>query len=658
MERFRRWEWALILLAILFSLAIRLVHLERGWKRYHDLFFYEGRPLLVGMDAYYYLRLTKDLLEHRYHLKDELRPGLRPSPPPLLVVITALLKKITNVPLEWWAFFLPPLFASFLVFPLYLWGRLFQGPLTAFGASLLGGGTFYWYTRTSLGRFDTDALLPFFVFLIPYLFLRIAQKGLSKTRGLALLVLTILFVWWWPPAKIMIFPLLFLSYGATWPLVEGPKKRRRGLALLAAFLSLGLFFLPFHFFPPWVVPYLREGKELLFMLLGRPIGPIVVRISELRPPDLSFLSEALGPHIIFPLGGLGGLFFLAYKRARFFFVLLFPLLLALLSFWARRFFIYVVPFYAWGWAFLCSVSFSCSRKRLWALFFGVLFCFLVLLNAIPCLQKTMLPVVDRNFVSLVSTLKEKTPPRTLVWCWWDYGYLVQYYAERPTLADGGFQQPWRILVLSRPLGMKDEERARRWIKLFVQAGPELFKELVSHLGVRKTLELLEDTLSGKPTDLAPFLKKRKPTQGVVLFLPYRMFRTSNWARYSYWEGGRLPQATSRILYTPAPDFDVQRGILTLKTRDKLEKIPLKRAFLVDFRPFPKIRNRFEFPNPKGLVWFRPLQARYSFLFDQKTTQGLAVRFLFFDSARLAQTPSPFQLLFYKPLTGGVFKVCF
>lgn len=57
---------------------------------------------MINPDGYYYLRFTQDLLNDTYEPIDSLRTApetpLRPSPPPLLSVLTAWGSKITSLP--------------------------------------------------------------------------------------------------------------------------------------------------------------------------------------------------------------------------------------------------------------------------------------------------------------------------------------------------------------------------------------------------------------------------------------------------------------------------------------------------------------------------------------------------------------------------------
>jgi hypothetical protein len=48
-----------------------------------------------------------------------------------------------------------------------------------------------------------------------------------------------------------------------------------------------------------------------------------------------------------------------------------------------------------------------------------------------------LPGIDRSWVDSLTQLRDTTPPDTIVFAWWDYGYWTKYFAERRVVADGG-----------------------------------------------------------------------------------------------------------------------------------------------------------------------------------------------------------------------------
>ncbi len=631
----------LVLLFVL-SLGVRLYHYHRGWQRYQVLFFYHGRPLLVGFDAYYYLRLTRDYLTGHYQRVDELRAvGQRPQPPPLLVCLTAWLHKLTKVHYEWLAFFLPPVLGSLLVIPLFEWGRVFGGFWCGMLAALLGATNYYWSVRSALGRFDTDSLLPFLVFLLPYGFL-LGSRGRVRWAWLLVVSLSLLFLWWWPQGRASLPFLLLSGYVGTFFLVSHTKRRLR------LFLAIcPLFLLPFVWRPElWPLTFGRDFfltlHHHLLLLLGREPGPVGVQISELKPLDRAFVFKFIGPPVLLCAAGAGA-FLLIWKRGREVFCLLGPLVLALFSLVARRFAIYLVPFYALTLAFfLVWLGRRGRRAKVLAM---VLAGVVLGLNGQKTVQKTVSPLVNKWHAALAETLAQQTPPETLVWCWWDYGYFVQYYAKRRTFADGGLQHPWRLVTLSFPFVTKDPLLAANWMEFFAFHGPEtLWSWHKKHPGPEGFRRLCETIRAKKP--LSTLLVWRKKPTPLALFLPFQMFSHTSWTRFGHWLQGEEKSWESRFLKRFS--FDPEGGRVTFDEETRL----LKEVFFLYFSPWPKVQNHLLYPHPEGRVMIRLLQVPFAFLFDAETARGLAVRLLFFAPQRT----EGFELLDYQPLQGGVWRL--
>ena len=197
----------LILLAgFCFSLCLQFSHL-RFWD--HSTNYKDGNtPLMSTLDAYYYLRITEQILSQKDAGRTNL-PGRDQDHQsiPLLATITALIHKATNFPVELIAFYLPPILGSLMVIIYTCWGYAVSGPMTAFISSLAGLSSFYWYSRTCLGRFDTDCLNPFFVFGILFLVYRfVISKGWARIMYLSLsLVTAYIFNIWWPQVPLFRF---------------------------------------------------------------------------------------------------------------------------------------------------------------------------------------------------------------------------------------------------------------------------------------------------------------------------------------------------------------------------------------------------------------------------------------------------------------------
>ena len=108
--------------AVLFSLGIRFVHLERDFKETHKLYFFENNlPLMTTLDAYFYLRIAKIASSegpYSHYSATSL---------PLLSVIPAAIHDATGAQLEKIAFYLPPLLSCLMILIYFWWGREFGG---------------------------------------------------------------------------------------------------------------------------------------------------------------------------------------------------------------------------------------------------------------------------------------------------------------------------------------------------------------------------------------------------------------------------------------------------------------------------------------------------------------------------------------------------
>lgn len=56
-------------------------------------------------------------------------------------------------------------------------------------------------------------------------------------------------------------------------------------------------------------------------------------------------------------------------------------------------------------------------------------------------------------------LKENTTSNAIIISWWDYGYLIQYYANRTTVVDPGNVYEWRNIVVARFFMSSNEDEA-------------------------------------------------------------------------------------------------------------------------------------------------------------------------------------------------------
>ena len=196
---------ALFLALLTLGLLVRTDDL-RDWNRLPEASLYNGEPLLLTYDGYYYLRLARDLVEGTYESVDKLRgvptPPARPNPPPLISIIVAALVKLTPLSLLWAGALVPPILGVLLALPVFAWGRHLGGRTMAFVAvlfTLIGNA---YVVRSSIARLDTDCLNVFWAFTSAYCFLKFAKDTTMKRYIYFLIGLGVcaLYIWWWDTA--------------------------------------------------------------------------------------------------------------------------------------------------------------------------------------------------------------------------------------------------------------------------------------------------------------------------------------------------------------------------------------------------------------------------------------------------------------------------
>ena len=521
---------------LLFSWAIHFVSLTplvpKGGDRYEE----NGLPLMTTLDGYYYMRLTSDLLEDRYRQRDEKRPeGSRPFPVPLIVRILALLQRLTGARLETLAFYLPPLLASLLV-PLYvLWGRALGSPLTALLASLAGASSFYWYSRSSLGRFDTDCLNPVLPFLIVYLMYRFCTDSGLRRPLFLVLALTVAWVYslWWVQIRPLGIFFILSAYGLSVVLPSSLWERVfKGILVAAgAVVGASVLFGFYQHFPDAAARPLRSVAahlELVSKHAGAAFPEVGQSIKELQADSLLELAvKAAGNPMSFLLS-LTGLGFLVLRH-RAVGVFLAPLLfLGILSVLSRRFLIFLVPVYALclGYALAQVIGKSealWKNSRPWVKNAGLaIMAFVVLGGGLYyCLITPLSVAVTPGQAALARAIDQRSSPDAVVWNWWDDGYPLQYLARRQTFGDGGSQLPMRVFVTAFPLSCHDPVLARHWIRFFAKQNVAGFHRIRSQLGTwKRSLRFLEKVFSN-------------PANAPAILTRYGMEPVSSWMEYLF-----------------------------------------------------------------------------------------------------------------------------
>jgi len=168
--------------------------------------------------AWFYLSLSKDIIDDTYHKIDEKRgipdSPVRPSPPPLISVAAALIAKYTSMSLSWVGAVLPAVLGPLLAIPLFFIGRFYGGPITGFTAAFIALIYPYYIHRSNVGRFDTDCMNVTWVCSAVYLFLRfgVCQSLKRYLYFLSGIIVFFLFLWWWDQTPAVVAAHYFSAY--------------------------------------------------------------------------------------------------------------------------------------------------------------------------------------------------------------------------------------------------------------------------------------------------------------------------------------------------------------------------------------------------------------------------------------------------------------
>ncbi|MBJ18198.1 MAG: hypothetical protein CL933_02125 [Deltaproteobacteria bacterium] len=527
-----------LLLIIVLGLWARINDLNE-WKSAPRIAFHQGEPLLATYDGYFYLTLARDLLEDRYERIDELRSvpdhPLRPSPPPLLSVLAAGIAKLTRISLNWIGVILPAVLGTLVALPLYGLGRLFRGPVMGLSSALLGVLPAAYVYRSSLGRFDTDCLIVTLTMSGIFFFLRFAEeKGRRRYLFLVAGLLNYaIFLWWWDQAThvvtpISLFPLLVALVFHYRP------PRPEALVLLSLFCAGTLLVLTIT---GWDVlqQILRSIMSAHGYLSKAPVGDFPnmgLSVSEQGRHSFALIMErAAGSWPVFVLS-IGGLFLLLRERPTKFIFLSVPILLGGLSFSsASRFEMFLGPVCALGGGFLVSEIWQRRTRSLLAVPAALVLTGLAAGSMIHGYHRTTnWPPIHPSTVQGMELAQSKTPPESVLWTTWGYGYAINYWARRATMNDGQVHTGERTVYNFIPFATDDSRLAANFIQFFSKHGTAGIQNFYRSLGDddARGLSLIKEILAAGPQageeilashDLAPVGQLNTTSDWLDFFFP-------------------------------------------------------------------------------------------------------------------------------------------
>ena len=471
----------LIALAYVFGVVCRLFYV--AWAGGIEQFYFNGEIMVNTNDAFANAEGARDMLGG-FHQAHDLSPygGSIPT-------FTFLLAKILPVKFESIIFYMSVFLAPLIAAPLILIAKEYKilsaGVAAAFIASILPA----YYGRTLAGYYDSDMLNVTLPMLIIWALIRLADK---KDENFALApIITVFYDWWYQSsyalnsAIIVMFLLYTLAFDrknlAGYKAIilmlfavinfdayyEGEDLVVNYVLILKLGLICGLYALmkikP-QIFGAKTLALLAAIAIALFVAFGG-IDPIVNRLlfyitgsTSVQAPTLHFFDtrstivEAIGASwtkfifdtsgdlVIFIISIVG--IILAMMKLRSFWLVMPILLLGLFSLvGGNRFIMYAAPIMAFGFGYF--LYFLLHSVELRSQIRNLAFFALTLAAIIPSVnfifEYKVAPIITKDAVAHLANFKQKTNRDDYTLSWWDYGYLIRYYADVKTLSDPGAQ---------------------------------------------------------------------------------------------------------------------------------------------------------------------------------------------------------------------------
>lgn len=559
----------IVIIAFCISVAIRMYYPYQVQQ--NPNYVYNGSPIIVSMDGYYFAEGARDILRGTHEAGDR-----SPIDSPMSILTAFLYKTIPFISFDKLIFYMPALFSSLIVVPFILLGYRYHNVLFGFLTGIVATVGIGYYNRTIAGYYDDDLLNLVLPFVITYLAIENATKG--SVFKLVLSTIVIAFYTWWY-ANGYLINIGFLGFLLIFTLLFDRENKRNydfivfGL-LAASTIALEIkiplligFFIIYRLFKDksaktqiGALVLLAIGAGAAFVLSGG-LDPLIAKwkyyifksiTDETGKLDLHYYSVLQTvnesryltfPELFFNIAGEEWLFWtglagfllmsLRYKHIFLFFPLFFIGFSAIDG--GARFAGYGSPILAMGAIYLVFIVLNFIKK------IPLYYALVVPLSigyAYPSYNhiKAMLPApaLTNSEISTLVELGQKGNPEDYVYSWWDYGYAVRFYSNMKTFSDGGKHDGGtnfiESLVLTAPNQRISANLLRETTEMYEKSLDENFTTSGSTLG-----DLMLYGYEKKyenPNELLQTLEKEdynasKPSRDVFLMVPYRAFNIFN-----------------------------------------------------------------------------------------------------------------------------------
>jgi len=511
--------YLLLLLVIFFGLYIRFDDIK-FWEERKEIFFYKDLPIYSEYDSYYFARLALDIKEGKFKpgsidnyrffpdnsSKAKLDEKTKFYPEysisgNLLSIIWAYLSKWFNIPLEKLTWYLIPVLATLVAFPMFFYLKDLDYPYAGLIGGLIAISAPMYLSRTNLMRLDHDILNLAFPIFIAYTFYKFfkTQEKLKKYIWILISSISLLLYQLWYAHPNLNFVLVFmflLRY--FWDRKLNWIKEDILFIILLILPQLWYIYIgPFHLYEQVKVLVFNIKSPTSAEILFKDFPNVFMSISELQRLQFKEVIESVILNYYLGILGLIGafLFFLFNLRNTLFILPFF--VIGLLSFFSgARFAMYLAPFIGIGIGYLIYLFFNQfmpklalfkepEKQRLIIHFIGSFLLLLTIWAQKPVLGFNSYPKVFSPLVKDMEYIKIHTPENSAIWTWWDYGYAFQLYSRRTTFHDGGSQSSPKTYFIARSFTTSDPREA--WF----------ITSFISNFGLTGIAEKLKEGISAK-----------------------------------------------------------------------------------------------------------------------------------------------------------------
>ncbi|MCX7927544.1 MAG: hypothetical protein N2606_05340 [Candidatus Omnitrophica bacterium] len=362
--------------------------------------------------------------------------------------------------------------------------------------------------RSCAGWFDRDVLSLIFPLIISWLYLEAYQKrNILETVSWVIFSAAFLglFCATWVGWSFILFIILTYEFVIVANLISesmqyknsNKKEINRHLSVMAIFLLSSVFWIYlFCGLAPFktLVEQVKEAVVLNKPLTSQIWPNVFSTVGELKKEDYLGIARSVGGVFLFILGLISMLVvFLRLKKydnfsqqCAIFLVVWFMVMFFFSSRGVRFTMFLTIPlgiFIGWG----CLVAYrfiSNLAYRKLAISILLIFYILVVLNMLDKadnVARGAIPLMDDNWYSILTRIRDFTPRSSVINSWWDYGDWFKVVAKRAVIFDGQTQNSPRAFWMARVFLTDSEDEAVAILRMLNNGGMRAYDILECNL---------------------------------------------------------------------------------------------------------------------------------------------------------------------------------